>query len=103
MAAVEVTFTMVAGAALPHAGQEGLDHPGRPEDVGLEHPSDLVERHGLDRALDTEPGVVDEHIDRARLGDHARDRLVGVDVEGELPATSRSSIVSGRRAVAITS
>ena len=72
-----------ARLALAHLRQHRLDHADHAEHVGLEHAANLGEWHRLDRADHAEAGVVDEHVDLTRGGNRGRDRLVGVDVEGE--------------------
>ncbi len=72
-----------AGPARSHLGEDGLHHPQRAEDVGLEHPPHLGQRDELDGPADPDAGVVDEHVDRPRRGQRRGHRGVVGDVEGE--------------------
>ena len=85
-----------------HVRHHELDEPREPEDVDLELPSRLVDRHVLDRAVGPVAGVVDQDVDAALLVDHPLDagdhrRVVG-DVHGEgVHAAPLRARTSGRR------
>ncbi len=71
----------------PHRRSHQLGEPGQPEDVDLELPPRLVQRHVLDRAVGAVPRVVDEYVDPAVLVEDPLDagghgRVVG-DVHPE--------------------
>ena len=66
----------LAAAAAAHAGQDGLDHPPRPERVGVELAPQLLLGAELGRPVQAVAGVVDQHVDaavaRQRGGDDGR-------------------------------
>ena len=68
-----------------HGGNDQLAHPGQSEQVDLELPPSLVQRHVLDRAVRPVARVVDQHVDASLLGQHpvheVDHRLVVGDVE----------------------
>ena len=64
---------MWPGAALAHVRQQADDQLHRPEVVQLHRAFEVVEAvvAERDRAADRAPGVVDEHVDVAVVGEHA--------------------------------
>jgi hypothetical protein len=61
-----------------------LDHPRGAKEIGLEHPTHLVERNLLDRAIHTPTRVVHQGVHFPRLRNSRAHGIVAVDVEGEL-------------------
>jgi hypothetical protein len=92
----------VAAAASAHAGQHGLDHRDRAEDVGRELALKVVHRRLFEHPLVSVAGVVDEDVHRAgrRLGagDGVRDGRVVGHVQ---PQRVRASGREGREAVRV--
>ena len=73
-----------ASAAAAERGEKRLQHGDLADDVDLELPTQLVERHELERRRNRDPGVVDEPLELRPDGIHRCRDLLGVgDVEPE--------------------
>jgi hypothetical protein len=61
------------GAAGPHRAEGVLEAQRRPEDVDLQHPAYVSRVEVGDQTGDLDPGVVDDDVQPAQLGDRLRD------------------------------